>query len=83
VFDAGYRTFDMGAGFTDEKRHWCNVQIPVRHHYVPLTPLGSLAGETHRGWQIVRQRIKGDARLAGLAKSVRARLQGGIRIGGT
>jgi len=76
VFDAGYRTFDMGAGFTDEKRHWCNVQIPVRHHYVPLTTRGSIAGEGHRMWQVLRQRIKGNARLKGWAKAVRARLQG-------
>ncbi len=74
VFDAGTRTFDMGAGFTDEKRHWCNVQIPVRHHYVPLTTLGSIAGEGHRTWQVLRQRIKGNERLKGWAKAVRARL---------
>ena len=76
VFDAGYRTFDMGAGFTDEKRHWCNIQIPVRHHYVPLTTRGSIAGETHRIWQTIRQRIKQNERLKGWAKAVRASLQG-------
>jgi len=74
VFDAGYRTFDMGAGFTDEKRHWCNTQIPVRHHYVPLTALGSIAGEGHRTWQHLRQRIKQNERLKGWAKAVRMRL---------
>lgn len=76
VFDAGTGTFDMGAGFTDEKRHWCNVQIPVRQHYVPLTTLGSIAGEGHRTWQHIRQRIKSNERLKGWAKAVRARLQG-------
>ena len=30
----------MGTGFTDEKRHWCNVQIPVRQHYLPLNAGG-------------------------------------------
>jgi CelD/BcsL family acetyltransferase involved in cellulose biosynthesis len=79
VFDAGTRTFDMGAGFTDEKRHWCNVQIPVRQHYVPLTTLGSVAGEAHRTWQVVRQRIKSNERLRGIAKAVRSRLQGGAK----
>ncbi len=74
VFELGYRTFDMGAGFTDEKRHWCNVQIPVRHHYVPLTTLGTVAGETHRNWQVIRQRIKGDDRLKGWAKGLRGKL---------
>ena len=76
VFDAGYRTFDMGAGFTDEKRHWCNVQIPVRQHYVPLTTLGSIAGEGHRTWQVLRQRIKSNERLKSWAKAVRSALQG-------
>jgi CelD/BcsL family acetyltransferase involved in cellulose biosynthesis len=73
VFEAGYRTFDMGAGFTDEKRHWCNVQLPVRHHYVPLTTRGSIAGEAHRTWQVLRQRIKNDERLKGWAKALRAK----------
>lgn len=76
VFDAGMRTFDMGAGFTDEKRHWCNVQVPVRHHYVPLTTRGSVAGEIHRTWQVLRQRIKRNERLKALAKAVRTTVQG-------
>jgi CelD/BcsL family acetyltransferase involved in cellulose biosynthesis len=76
VFDAGYRTFDMGAGFTDEKRHWCNVHIPVRQHYVPLTTRGTIAGEAHRTWQTIRQRIKQNERLKTWAKAVRAKLQG-------
>lgn len=76
VFDQGCRTFDMGAGFTDEKRHWCNVQLPVRHHYVPLTPLGTLAGETHRTWQAVRQRLKGNERLKRWVKALRAKFVG-------
>ena len=74
VFNAGTRTFDMGAGFTDEKRHWCNIHLPVRHHYVPLTTLGSIAGEAHRTWQLLRQRIKQNERLKALAKAVRAKL---------
>jgi CelD/BcsL family acetyltransferase involved in cellulose biosynthesis len=73
VFDQGCRTFDMGAGFTDEKRHWCNVQLPVRHHYVPLTTRGAIAGETHRIWQVLRQRIKNDDRLKRWAKALRAK----------
>jgi CelD/BcsL family acetyltransferase involved in cellulose biosynthesis len=76
VFDSGFRTFDMGAGFTDEKRHWCNVQIPVRQHYVSLTTRGAIAGGAHRMWQVLRQRIKSDDRLRGWAKAVRARLRG-------
>jgi CelD/BcsL family acetyltransferase involved in cellulose biosynthesis len=75
IFDAGWRTFDMGAGFTDEKRHWCNVQIPVRHHYIALTPLGAVATTLHRSWQVGRKRIKENKQLLGLIKSVRSRLQ--------
>ncbi|RYE85242.1 MAG: GNAT family N-acetyltransferase, partial [Hyphomicrobiales bacterium] len=82
VFEQGYRTFDMGAGFTDEKRHWCNVQHPVRHHYVTLTTLGSLAGEGHRAWQLIRHRIKQNDRLRAWAKAIRARLQPGRSISG-
>lgn len=74
VFDAGYRVFDMGAGFTDEKRHWCNVQVPVREFYVPLSPVGQLAALLHRSWQQLRRRIKDDPRLFGALKAIRARL---------
>ncbi len=74
VFDAGYRVFDMGAGFTDEKRHWCNVQIPLRQHYLPLTPAGAVAAKAHLGWQLLRQRIKANKRLMGVIKGVRSRL---------
>lgn len=63
VFDKGYRSFDMGSGFTDEKRHWCNVQIPLRQHYVGLTPQGALIVAAHRAFQKTRARVKGNAQL--------------------
>lgn len=75
VFDNGYRTFDMGAGFTDEKRHWCNVQIPVRQHYFALTPVGHVAAGLHQAWQHGRRRIKDNKRLLGMIKSFRSKLQ--------
>ena len=71
VFEQGYRVFDMGEGLTDEKRHWCNQQIAVRHHYMPITRRGAFAAQTHRGWQSLRRRIKSDERLLGWAKSLR------------
>jgi CelD/BcsL family acetyltransferase involved in cellulose biosynthesis len=74
VFAAGYRVFDMGAGLTDEKRHWCNQQIPLRHHYMPITRRGALAASAHRGWHMLRRRIKHDERLLGLAKGLRGGL---------
>lgn len=76
VFDEGCRVFDMGAGFTDEKRHWCNEQVALRQHYVALTPVGAAAGFAHRRALVLKARIKGDPRLMGLVKRVRARLGG-------
>jgi CelD/BcsL family acetyltransferase involved in cellulose biosynthesis len=73
-FESGTRCFDMGAGFTDEKRHWCNVQIPLRQHYLPLTPLGHLASAGHRSAQWVRREIKSNPRLLALAKRTRSLL---------
>lgn len=73
VFDAGYRVFDMGAGFTDEKRHWCNVQVLVREFHVPLSPVGWVAATLHRGLQQLRRRIKDDPRLFAAIKAMRAR----------
>jgi CelD/BcsL family acetyltransferase involved in cellulose biosynthesis len=75
VFDEGYRVFDMGAGFTDEKRHWCNVQIGLNNHYVPLTLKGRAIVKGHSTWQQARARIKSNERLLKLAKTVRAALQ--------
>lgn len=74
VFDAGYRVFDMGAGFTDEKRHWCNLKLPVRQHYVPLTKLGTVAANGHLGWQVLRQKLKANKVVMGLVKAVRGRM---------
>jgi CelD/BcsL family acetyltransferase involved in cellulose biosynthesis len=72
VFDNGISSFDMGAGMTDEKRHWCNVELPLRSHYVPLTAVGLLGGRAHRSWQKVRVRIKTDPRLLKAAKALRS-----------
>ncbi|MDR3475778.1 MAG: GNAT family N-acetyltransferase [Devosia sp.] len=74
IFDAGYRVFDMGNGFTDEKRHWCNVQIGLRSHYVPLTLVGRVAVEADQLWRATRASIKANKTLLGIVKAVRARL---------
>ena len=74
MFGEGFRVFDMGEGLTDEKRHWCNQQIPVRHHYIPITRRGALAASLHRRWQLTRARIKSDERLLEMAKSARGLL---------
>ncbi len=71
VFDEGFRVFDMGEGLTDEKRHWCNQQIAVRHHYMPITRRGALAAQAHQGWHRMRSRIKNDEKLSVWAKNMR------------
>ena len=74
MFEQGYRVFDMGEGLTDEKRHWCNQQIAVRHHYMPITRRGAVAAQAHRSFHMLRRRIKNDERLLGWAKAIRGRL---------
>jgi len=63
VFDGGVTLFDMGCGFTDEKRHWCNVQIPLRHHYIGLNARGWVISDCHRLFQRLRAAIKANSRL--------------------
>jgi CelD/BcsL family acetyltransferase involved in cellulose biosynthesis len=75
VFDEGFRVFDMGSGFTDEKRHWCNVRIGVNNHYVPLTTKGRLIVAAHGQWQAIRTKIKSNEKLLKLVKTARSRLQ--------
>jgi CelD/BcsL family acetyltransferase involved in cellulose biosynthesis len=71
-FDNGTRVFDMGSGFTDEKRHWCNVQIPVREHYLAVTPVGAVAAKLHGGWLWFRRELKSNPRLLATLKALRA-----------
>jgi CelD/BcsL family acetyltransferase involved in cellulose biosynthesis len=69
VFEQGFAVFDMGAGLTDEKRHWCNVQTPLRHHYVALTAWGGAALRVHQGLQRTRKAIKENRALMGLLRT--------------
>jgi len=71
VFDEGIRTFDMGSGFTDEKRHWCNVQAPLRQHYIGLTPQGAVIVRAHRLFQMTRAAIKANPQLKAAIRSAR------------
>jgi CelD/BcsL family acetyltransferase involved in cellulose biosynthesis len=70
VFDQGISVFDMGCGHTDEKRHWCNVQIALRQHYVALTPLGGLVAMAHQGYQRLRVWAKANERVKQLFRSL-------------
>lgn len=74
VFDEGTRVFDMGSGFTDEKRHWCNVQTPLRQHYLGLTPLGALIVRSHQAFQRARAAIKANPQLKSWTRNVRQSL---------
>lgn len=71
VFDDGVRVFDMGSGFTDEKRHWCNVQTPLRQHYIGLTPQGALIVQAHQRFQKLRAAIKANPQLKSWIRNVR------------
>lgn len=69
VFDQGITMFDMGSGFTDEKRHWCNVQIPLRQHYVALTPFGGLVIMGHQSFQRLRSWAKANTTIKSFIRS--------------
>ncbi|MBU1314599.1 MAG: GNAT family N-acetyltransferase [Alphaproteobacteria bacterium] len=58
VFEDGFTIFDMGQGITDEKRHWCNVEVPLRHHYIGLTWRGHAATGLHQVFQRIRRKAK-------------------------
>ena len=71
VFDQGIRVFDMGSGYTDEKRHWCNVQTPLRQHHIGLTPQGGLIVQAHRAFQKSRAKIKANPQLKSAIRGLR------------
>ena len=72
IFEAGYRVCDMGAGFSDEKRQWCNSVINLRTHYIPLNTRGALIARAHRFKCRMRKFIKEREELFNLVKSVRS-----------
>lgn len=72
MFSTGIKLVDMGAGYSDEKRHWCNVTIPLRNHMLPLTAKGRVAAKLI-GWKALAQhRIKNDPQLFNAVKNMRA-----------
>lgn len=71
VFDEGIRVFDMGSGFTDEKRHWCKVQTPMRQHYIGLTPQGALIVRGHQTFMKTRAAIKANPQLKAAIRGMR------------
>lgn len=71
VFDNGFAVFDMGSGFTDEKRHWCNVQMPLRQHYIGLNSRGAAIAHVHRGLQKARARAKANPTIKTALRTLR------------
>lgn len=74
IFGDGIRTFDMGAGFSDEKRHWCNIQVPLSNLYLPTTAKGRLLASVFSLRTKAKAWIKANADMFELLKSWRARL---------
>ncbi|VAW17939.1 hypothetical protein MNBD_ALPHA12-1225 [hydrothermal vent metagenome] len=71
AFNANYTAYDMGAGYSDEKRHWCNKIIPLRTHYVPLSAKGESVTRLHRTKSLAQKAIKDNDRLFSWFKYVR------------
>ncbi|MCS6761049.1 MAG: hypothetical protein MO846_02920 [Candidatus Devosia symbiotica] len=63
LFDQVIAVFDMGSGFTDKKRHWRNMQLPLRQHYIGLNWRGMLVVRTHHAFQKARMRAKANKQL--------------------
>lgn len=77
IFGQGIRMFDMGVGFSDEKRHWCNVQVPLKTHYLPLNARGEVIASLHRQMIAAKAQIKANRALFDRLKDLRTRLRGG------
>jgi len=76
VFDQGHAVFDMGSGFTDEKRHWCNRQIPLRQHYIGLTQRGLMILAAHRAFQRLRAWAKANPAVKAALRGIRQAADG-------
>jgi len=74
IFANGIRSFDMGAGFTDEKRHWCNVSLPLSEVIMAQTLKGWLAMQALSAKLRIKHVIKSNEKLFAKVKEWRARL---------
>lgn len=71
LFQDNFTMFDMGQGFTDEKRHWCNIEMPLRHHYIALSWHGQVAVGLHKMLQRLRADVKAKPTLKNSLRQVR------------
>lgn len=72
IFASGHTMCDMGAGYSDEKRAWCNVEVPLRTHYIPLNAKGAVGIKGHQFKGFLKREIKANPALFNLVKGVRA-----------
>ncbi len=71
IFENSDITYDMGAGLTDEKRHWCNIKISLRHYYIPLSFFAQIIAQLHRLSKTIRFHVKNSKKLGGFLKKLR------------
>lgn len=74
VFDNGTRIFDLGSGFSDEKRHWCNVQVPLANVYLAASAKGSIGAQVLLALARLKAKVKSNEKLFAALKVWRARL---------
>ena len=72
IFEADYKICDMGSGYSDEKRQWCNVTVPLKTHYIALNSRGAMTAKMHRFKYRGRKFIKENQRLFNMFKSARS-----------
>ena len=73
IFDQGITSFDMGAGMTDEKRHWCNVQLPLVEVLMPATLKGRAFAWLLTIGPTFKAAIKRNDKLFAFVRNLRAR----------
>lgn len=73
IFGQGIASFDMGAGLTDEKRHWCNVQLPLVDMLMPATAKGRVYVALFGLLPRLKRAIKSNEKLFAMFKNMRAR----------
>lgn len=74
IYDSGMQSFDMGAGLTDEKRHWCNVQKDLFEVMMPATGKGRLFIALLSIKPALKAVLKRNAHAYALLRALRARL---------
>lgn len=74
VFDHGIAVFDLGSGFSDEKRHWCNERLPLTNVYLPATLKGRAVARMLISLARLKSAVKSNRKLFDFLKIWRARL---------